>query len=394
MKMDFLFVIMYFLSTACYKGKKDVPVIAPPDTAGTGVQITYKEKAKQVYDNIVRFYGIPGSDLFHENYPAQAGDPQTAYFWPHTGVFTAAMLLKSLGYEDPSFQRATDGMEEYWDEGRLPVGYQSAPMKFGNSDRFYDDNATAGLDLVRAFEITGQQQFLDRAEACLRFDMSGESNDQGGGLFWCEQYRTNAPDNPNTMKAANATAFAATLALKLYQLKGNQEYLDFAKRMYNWNKTHMQDPADKIYWNSVSLNGVVNKTKWAYNTGEMLTASCLLYQITKDAGYLEEAKALARASYNYFTHPVGDKGLFFPDHDPWFTAILFRGYLDLYALDKNDTYINTVIKNVDYAWENARNGNGFFYEDWSGKKTGRDYWILNQTCMVEIYARISKFRNE
>ena len=141
-------------------------------------------------------------------------------------------------------------------------------------------------------------------------------------------------------------------------------------------------------------DGAINTTKWTYNTGAMITNACYLYTITQDNRYLNEAKEFAQASYNYFTRPVRNMGRFFPPNDPWFTMILLRGYMDLYALDRNAEYINTLIKNVDHAWLNARNEDGQFYEDWAGDREGRYYWILTQECMVEIYALLSEFKDE
>jgi predicted alpha-1,6-mannanase (GH76 family) len=382
--------------SSCLKEKVDAPVTEHPDSTST-VSIPYKERASRVYNDVVKkYFSIPASNLFLESYPAQSGDPKQAYFWPYTGVFTGAVLLKKTG-ASVDLQKLNEGLEAFWDASRLPAGYQSAPVADGAADRYYDDNGTVGLNLIEAYELTKDVNYLNKAEACLLFTMSGESSDEGGGLFWCEQYRTNNISHPFTIKATNATAFAASLALKVYQYRQKQEYLDFAKRMYQWNMTKMQDPGDKQFWNDISLaTHTVNTTKWTYNVGEMLTAACLLYRITQDGAYLSDAKTMARASYDYFTRPVRDLGRFFPDHDPWFNAILFRGYLDLYAIEPAvaTEYINTFIKNTDYAWEHARTKEGFFYEDWSGDRLGRYYWVLHQAVMVEVYARISIFKKE
>jgi len=356
---------------------------------------SYKQKAKEAYDKIIAYYDIPFTNLFKENFPPQSNEPKTAYFWSHTCMLTAAVLLKSLGYDDSSLKKCFDGMEDYWDSIRLPATYQSAPATYGDSERFYDDAATAGLDLIEAYEVTKEKKYLDKAEACVIFDMSGESKDEGGGLFWCEQYRMNAVNDSRAIKATNATAFAATLALKLYQIDHKKEYLDFAERLYHWNKSVMQDPLDNLYWNDISLlTHQINKTKWTYNAGEMLSAACLLFTITKDTSYFYDAKELAKNSFDYFTKSFANKGLFFPNHDPWFTVILFRGYLDFYALDPNKTtkYINTFIDNADNAWLHARTSGGLFYEDWTGAAKGRYYWILNQAAMVEAYARIAIYK--
>jgi rhamnogalacturonyl hydrolase YesR len=400
-KMRTLFIVAVIgaagmLLPSCLKEKADAPVIVNPDSTAIDKTL-YKDKAGQVYNDIVKkYFTISGTNMFLESYPAQSGDPKQAYFWPYTGVFTGAVLLKKTG-TNADLDKLMTGLEEYWDATRLPAAYQSAPMAEGPSDRYYDDNGTVGLNLMEAYEATNEVKYLDKAEACLIFTMSGESNDEGGGLFWCEQYRTNNISSPNTVKAANSTAFATSLALKVYKYRQKQEYLEFAKRLYTWNKTKMQDPGDKMFWNDISLSThTVNTTKWTYNVGQMLSAACLLYKATQDGAYLSDAKAMAKGSYDVFTRPVKDLGRFFPDHDSWFNAILFRGYLDLYDIDKTaaSEYINTFIKNADYAWQHARTKDGFFYEDWSGNRQGRYYWILQQAVMVEVYARISLFKNE
>jgi hypothetical protein len=391
-----LLVCMAISLTSCLKQRVDKPVIVNPDSANTS-KVSYKERAFQVYNDVVKkYFSQTGQNLFSESFPVQGGDPKQAYFWPYTGVFTGAVLLKKTG-ANLDLEPFKAGLEAYWDNSRLPVAYQSAVRADGAADRFYDDNGTVGLNLIEAYEVSQDVFYLDRAESCLLFTMSGESTDEGGGLFWVEQYRMNDVNSPNAVKATNATAFAATLALEVYKKRPRQEYLEFAKRLYNWNKTKMQDPSDKLFWNDIAVsNHTINATKWSYNVGEMITAACLLYEVTQDGSYLSDAKAMAKASYDYFTRPVRDLGRFFPDHDPWFNAILFRGYLDLSKIDKTLTseYINTFIKNADYAWDHARTKEGFFYEDWAGDRMGRYYWILNQAVMVEVYSRIAIYKGE
>lgn len=384
------------LLVSCYKEKKDITPFIGTDT--THIAGPYKEKARAVYDDIYNLYAVPGTNLFKENVPAQSGDPRYAYFWPYGGMFTAITLIRSLGYTDDyqkKFDNCAEGMEGYFDAGRSPAAYQAIPVSVGISDRYYDDNAQAGIDFLEAYEVTGNARFLEKAKLCYLFCKSGESSLQGGGLYWNEQVK-NSLDDDNCIKATNVTALAAVLALKLYQVNQSQDYLTTALRWYKWVKTYMQDPSDKIYWNSIRIrDGAIDYTKWAYNTGAMITNACLLYIVTSDANYLSEAKSLAAASYKYFTRSVTGAGVFFPANDPWFTAVLFRGYLDLYTLDKTDTYIETIIRNTDYAMQFSRMPDTRqFYEDWSGTAPGRYYWILNQAAMAEIYARISTFKKE
>lgn len=362
------------------------------DLNDSGANI-YKKKAEYIYHLIMLHYSVPGTDFLNENFPKQPGDRKVAYMWPFSGMVTSIGILKQLGVTDTSFKKIETGIDEYWSDKKGLPGVESYPPTYGGDKRFYDDNATVGLDYLENYKATKNQHFLNQAEKCIAFDFTGESSDCGGGIFWNEEDKS--PDSANYIKATCSSSFSVTLALKLYVITKKPKYLDFGKRVYAWIKMKLQDPGDLIYWNDIAIKGCMpNKTKWTYNSGAMLSNAVLLYQITKENQYLNDAKALAAASFNYFTSTSPKLERKFPDHDPWFTAVLFRSYLDFYKIDPNKSreYIDALIRNVDFAWKYARTPAGFFYEDWSGEKKGRYYWLLNQACMVEIYGRIALFK--
>lgn len=72
------------------------------------------------------------------------------------------------------------------------------------------------------------------------------------------------------------------------------------QKLYDWTKEKLQDPSDYLYYDNLTLDGQVNKTKFPYNAGQMLQASVLLYNLTKQNSYLEEAQRLASACSQYF----------------------------------------------------------------------------------------------
>ncbi|WP_295122998.1 glycoside hydrolase family 76 protein [uncultured Chitinophaga sp.] len=383
--------------TSCYKVREDVPVRVDGDTTST--EVTYKMKARQVLDDIYKHYGVAGTVFVRESYPTQPGDPRYAYLWPYSAMFTGATLLKQMGYNDAVtegyYSSTLTGMDSYKDVSRTPAAYQSVPLSEGQADRFYDDNAITGIDMLEAFHLTGDQQLLANAKLCYTFCASAESPEAGGGLYWNEGVANN-PDHPDYMKATNVTALSATLALQLYQQDKQEAYLTSAKRWYSWVKQYMLDPVDKGFWNSVSIkDGSINYAKWTYNSGAMIQNAALLFKITGDQTYLADAKAWAQGAYNIFTREVPNQGRFYVPHDPWFTAVLLRGYLELHTVDPVTTYIDTLVSNVDYAWQHARLPDTFqFYEDWSGSDLGRYHSLLTQVAMVEIYARISIWKKE
>ncbi|PKB18836.1 glycoside hydrolase family 76 protein [Flavobacterium sp. 5] len=356
--------------------------------------ISYKEKAKQTFDLVQQNYKISSTGLYLENFPKQAGDRESSYLWSLDGLLSGVNQLKAIGYKDQVLNAPFLALEKYYDTQRLPTAYPAFPVQYGLDDRFYDDNAIVALDLIEDYQITKNEASLDRVKKLVEFSLTGEDNVAGGGMYWVEEYRYK-PENDNCMKAVCASAFTTTYLLKLYQITKNDEYLKFAKRIYVWLTANMKDPVDNLFWNDIRIrDSYINKTKWTYNSGAMITNNVLLYEITKDETYLTEARTIAASSYTVFTRRV-DNQLFFPDHDSWFNVCLFRGYLDLLKHDPiAQNYVNTFISNADYAWAKARNSYGLFYEDWSGIKPGRDKWLLQQAALIEIYGRIALLKGE
>jgi predicted alpha-1,6-mannanase (GH76 family) len=392
-----LFVIILFCASC--KQNEDSPKEISSDTTQVVNPIdsakTYHEKAYYIYNLINKYYSVPGTNFLLENYPVEAGDNPVSYMWSYSGAVRGVGILRQFGYKDTTFNKIDRGIDQYWSNNNNLAGVDSYPPVYGGGTRFYDDNATIGLDYLQNYQATQNQHYLDQAIKCMNFDFTGESTAAGGGLYWDEN--DTLPGTTNYLKAGCSSAFATTLALKLYQITNEKKYLDFATRVYNWMKLTLQDPTDLIYWNDIAITtGTIDVTKWTYISGAMLSNAVLLYQITGNQQYLTDAEQLAPATFSYFTVSSDLVEFQFPNHDPWFTTILFRGYLDFFEIDptKNTKYIDAMIKNVDYAWLHARTDLGFFYEDWSGGQMGRYQWLLDQACMIEIYGRIAIYKDE
>lgn len=165
------------------------------------------------------------------------------------------------------------------------------------------------------------------------------------------------------------------------------------KKLYEWTKERLQDPTDYLYFDYIDLDGKIGKSKFAYNSGQMMQAAVLLHQFTGDLAYLTDARHIAEEAYGYFfTFVPGVDGKFVKivrKGDIWFTAVMLRGYLELYKQDKDRTYINTFEKSLDLAWECARDKNGLFNVDFSGVEKDNCKWLLTQAAIVEMYARLA-----
>lgn len=360
------------------------------------------QRADSLLNTILTLYQVPKYGLLMETYPrnpkqqitytansdANLTQQEVSFLWPYSAMVSGCVSMYKISkadkYKELMDKQIKPGLDLYWDNTRKPACYQSYPTFAGKNDRYYDDNDWIALDCCDYYEATGKQEYLDKAIALHRYIYSGWSDELGGGIYWCEQKRT----SKNTCSNAPATV----LCLKLYKLTKDEKYLKQAEETYEWTKTNLRDPEDFVYWDNISLEGQIGYAKYTYNSGQMIQAGVLLYQITGKEAYLQDAQQTAKGAYEYFCRlqqtPKGEMR-FYPD-SPWFNVILFRGLKVLYQTDHNPTYIKAMIDNADFAWRWTRDSNGLFSNDWSGNKSNQFKSLLENACMVELFAEISE----
>lgn len=367
-------------------------------------QLSFQEKAALTLKAIYANYSVEGTPLLLENFPHDESHRVTflanewqeqhrnrfAFLWPFSGTISAVTALYEVSrnpiYRDLLHSRVLPALAKYFDTRRYPPAYGSYLSSAPKSDRFYDDNVWIGLDFVDLYNITGEQYFLDRAKLVWNFVMSGKSETLGGGIYWNEQCRTT--------KNTCSNAPGAVYAFKLFEATGDSTHFHTGVELFYWTKENLQDD-DFIFLDYIRLDGHIDRRRFTYNSGQMIQAAAILYRLTGDPVYLTEAQNIARASFDYFFDDfVGEDGEEFRlirRGDTWFTAIMLRGFIELYHIDGNRTYINTFKKNLEYAWRHARNEYGLFTQDFSGRRVDRRKWLLAQAGMAEMYARLSAF---
>lgn len=361
------------------------------------------ERAQQALNSLYQNYAAPNTCLLRENYPFDESAKATylaseeqaerrneySYLWPYSGTFSAVNALlestESKKYKKLLEKKVLVGLEEYFDTRREPSAYSSYITSQPLSDRFYDDNVWLGIDFTDSYRMTKKQAYLEKAELIWEFIRSGTDDVLGGGIYWCEQKK----GSKNTCSNAPGTVFA----LKLYQATQNNTYLQQAKELYEWTKKNLEDPTDHLYFDNISLDRKIGRAKFAYNSGQMMQAAALLYQITKQKNYLEDARNIAKSChkefFTRFTSPEGDTFRLLKEGNIWFTAVMLRGFIELYQTDHNAIYLTDFQKSLDYAWQHARDEQGLFETDWSGKKKDKKKWLLTQAAFVEMYGRLA-----
>ena len=243
----------------------------------------------------------------------------------------AAIIKADPSYESTFRSRHLPRLEKYLDRKRTPYAYASSNTNASSAERYYDDNIAVGSDLADLYIITGNKEYIQKAEMIWKFVESGLDLNLDGGLYHSEQKKVS--------KDASSNASASVFAAKLYQATENQDYLDMAKGLYIWTKEKLMDPEDGLYMNKMFLKGETDMVKTAANSGLMIEAGAILFRITGREEYINDAQMTAKACYERFFTETEVETL--PQVD------LIRGLIELYRTDGEPAYLNKVRKILD-----------------------------------------------
>jgi hypothetical protein len=339
-------------------------------------------RALVAFQAMQQAYYIPGSGLYK-------GEP-FSYLFPFSQALAATVSMANVPQLASSIKGELHarivGLANYLDMNNAgaPAGAFTsslpafdatvAPPAGPGSAKYYDDNDWVGIELVRMYRITHNSSILGSAEAIMAFEMAGWSTDPEmacpGGIPF-----SNSPEN--TDRNTVTTAPAAELAVELYKVTANQQYLQFAEMAYEWVRRCLPG-TNGLYADHISPQGVIEPALWSYNQGAMVGAGTLLYQATGNGAYLYEARQTASAALAYFTPArLGAE-------PPFFASVYFRNlmYLDSVTHDPPGAKIGQAY--VDYAWQNLRLSNNVFV---AGSPASAQ--LLVQAAIVQIYALLS-----
>ena len=376
--------------------------LVPLEPARPAETTDYAARAKEVFDLIEDRYLVRDGayrGLMRENVPAQPGDPAASYLWSYDGWMTGVLGMHRLGYDVGYANRA-----ELFFRYRTP-GSAAAPgipgfapqtqggVGTGWGDRYYDDNSIVGINLVDAYEETGEQRYLDAAREIVGFLRSGYDDHLGGALWWCEAAKDPHSPAENANKPTCANGYAACFLLDYHAIcpaGEKDDVLRFALRLYDWLYTTLRDPSDNTYYNAKQALGGIQTMKWTYNSGVMIQNGIRLYRITGDRTYLEQAIATAEGAGRLFIRMRSNGIAAMPDNDQWFNTKLFIALVELSRYhEPARRYVEIYERSLEYAYEHARNASGLFFEGWTNGREGRDYWLLTQTAVLESYTALA-----
>jgi Glycosyl hydrolase family 76 len=345
-------------------------------------------RALLAFEAMQKAYYIHGSGLYQ-------GEP-FSYLWPFSQALAATVTLSHVQgvAKVPGLSTKLSrelnarliGLHSYLDtnnsgspEGTFTSQLAAfdgtvAPPAGPGGTKYYDDNEWVGIELVRMYEMTHNSAALGSAEAIMAFVMAGWDTDPelacpGGVPF------SNSSENNERNTVTDGPG--AELAVKLYQLTGNPQYLQFAQMAYEWVRACLLSP-NGLYADHIGAHGNVAQTYWSYNQGSMIGAGVLLYQATRNAAFLFQARQTAKAALAYFTPER------LAQENPFFPSIYFRNMLYLDSVTHDPPGPKLAQAYVDYAWQHLRLASDLFVH---GSPASSQ--LLVQAAIVQIYGLLA-----
>lgn len=359
---------------------------------------------------IALYFGKSSRSCWRGDYPYNGGAywDGDALVWGQGSGLSAfvAMREATKGSEIENEYKSMDekmftGIQYFCQMDHNILAYSVYPAP-GN-DRFYDDNVWIGLDMIDWYIETNEVRYLTQAKVVWNYLKDhGWDETCGGGIHWKEL------NEPSTSKHSCSTGPAAVLGCKMYLATHEQEYLDWAIKYYDYVINVLQDKSDHLFFDNVrpntenpNLPGDIEKNKYSYNSGQPLQAACLLYKITGEQKYLDEAYAIAKSCHKKWFMPYRSKELnlsfniLSPGH-AWFNTIMCRGFFELYSIDNDRKYIDDIEKSLLHAWSSSchQSNNLLNDDDLRGGTSMNSWQILMQGALVELYARLAVLERE
>ena len=268
----------------------------------------------------------------------------------------------------------------------------------------YDDQMWLSRELIRAYEITGSENYLELATYLADYVLDGwdcwrdENGEEYGGITWGPGYNSkhacsNAPiiqplvwlseiykDTGATLRFAFRDE---TNIVKSEERDRSTHYLDFAMKVYDWQMDHLYDDRSGVFWDMMGADGKIVTYRgyrkhvdcggpvgnfYSYNTGTMIAGAADLYRVTGEARFRTNLATMCRGALNKFatlkrnlkaydfkTDETAENGF-----NTWFNNVLIRGYA--YALpycDNNSASngLNGIQITLDYAFDNHNRDN-------------------------------------
>lgn len=256
----------------------------------------------------------------------------------------------SQNHKDPNLLSATD-----------PVAIAG-----GFTNSYYDDSSWWGLAWLKAYDATGNVEYLDAAEKIFDFITTGWDDTCGGGVWW---------STDKTYKNAITNELFLTLSASLAnRVPGNKTYyVDWAQKEWAWFQNSGLINGDNLINDGLDNSTCKNNGQnvWSYNMGVVLGGLTELNQAV-GSGYLDTATTLAKAAVTHFdkdgviTEGCEKSGC---DGSSEFKGIFIRYLGDLVKVISDSDLRKFVVQQGVFLYDTDNSGNTYSIS-WNGPPDG------------------------
>ncbi|MFC7879399.1 glycoside hydrolase family 76 protein [Isoptericola sp. NPDC057391] len=219
-------------------------------------------------------------------------DPEKAWWpssWWNSAVATETVIEYMQRTGDTSYLPQVDRTFER-NKAPFPAGEMSSDEIWGNfTSRAIDDAGWWGLAWVQAYDLTGDQKYLDMAETIGEF-MHGywDTSTCGGGIWW---------NHERTYKNAVTNGLWVRLTAELAnRVPGESPWLERSQAGWDWLAGSGMINDDGLINDGLTDSCENNGgTVWSYNQGLVVGAGLELYRATGDPDVLAAARDAADA---------------------------------------------------------------------------------------------------
>jgi predicted alpha-1,6-mannanase (GH76 family) len=234
-------------------------------------------------------------------------------------------------------------------------------------NQFFDDNGWWGLAWTRAYDLTKDTHYLKAAQRIFDNMVTGWDDTCRGGVWWNE-------DRKYKNAISNELFLALAARLHLRTPHGGQQYLDWARREWDWFDASGMVGQKGLVNDGLTAECTNNgQATYTYNQGVILAGLATLYEITGDADYLRPGDAIATAALRDLTTPEGilvepgEAGMTGKRGDgTQFKGVFARHLGEFCRHSPRPEYREFILRNARSIWDNDRNGDNQFGVHWSG----------------------------
>jgi hypothetical protein len=335
----------------------------------------YQFWGEKLLDQIHKEFYNKNNGLYAESIDAESQFVQaTSFVWPASHMLRAlknAWKLNPAKY-GASFYSYLDAIDLYKTTTSGRTGYAVLPGN--NGTRFYDDNGQLVMPFCGIYDLTQDNATLNKMKIAYEFN-----NGIRDAQFAIPQHEDQLGNGMLFSMSVNYTSYAAA---KLYQVTNETRYLEEALAYYeleNDLSVKIKDSGTKLFnqasyfqngtW---SLNGIVNGETLrgggyrAYQTTVVIQNAILLYQITNEQKYLDDAYEMMNSCINMWYKP----GLGLSEISFWGGDDMIDALLDMYRETSEVQFFTIAADIMDFLSANNRDIRGYYsgsYDDSTGK---------------------------